>query len=128
MKRIKVNGETRRLLSRWTLELANRLTAEYGMPRREAFERAHKTRKLLEALGVCLVEFCYRKSDGTVRTAHGTLCRGISPEFDSYEYKSPEPKEKDISAGTYTYWDLDKRGFRTFKAAELITFHELKRP
>ena len=84
-----------KLLNRWLFDLANELIDE-GWTRKEAFKQAHLCRRLLECLGLGTVVFEYEKKDGSVRRARGTLCKGISKEFD-----------------------LDAPGFRTFDATRL---------
>ena len=113
--------QEQKLLNRWTLNLANQLVDE-GWTRKDAFLRAHLTRRLLECLGLGTVVFEYYKKDGTVRRARGTLCKGISKDFDHYEYKTEQQKENPI--GVFTYYDLDAMGFRTFNATKLIRIIE----
>ena len=108
--------DEQRLLKRWTLNLANDLIDE-GWPRKDAFKQAHLCRRLLECLGLGTVVFEYYKKDGTVRRAHGTLCKGISKDFDHYEYKTEHQNKKLF--GLFTYYDLDAAGFRTFDATRL---------
>ena len=64
--------------------------------------------------------FVYMKEDGTLREAQGTLCNGISQKFDEYEYKNNFSTDSRWPTETFTYWDLEKEGFRTFKASNLI--------
>ena len=78
------------------------------------------SQQLLTRLGSGKVWFVYRKEDGTVREAQGTLCPGISTEFDSYELKGSKKKADKWPTETFTYWDLEKQDFRTFKASRLI--------
>ena len=85
--------QEQRLLRRWTFNLANELIDE-GWDRK----------------------------DGTVRRAHGTLCKGISKEFDHYEYKTEHQKKNPL--GVFTYYDLDATGFRTFHATKLVRIIE----
>ena len=105
-----------RLLRRWVFDLSNALIDE-GWPRKEAFKQAHLCRRLLECLGMGTVVFEYYKKDGTVRRARGTLCKGISRDFDHYEYKTEQQKENPFNV--FTYYDLDAAGFRTFDATRL---------
>ena len=105
-----------RLLRRWVFDLSNALIDE-GWPRKEAFKQAHLCRRLLECLGMGTVVFEYYKKDGTVRRARGTLCKGISRDFDHYEYKTEQQKENPFNV--FTYYDLDAPGFRTFDAMRL---------
>ena len=107
---------TKSLLGAWVCDLANRLMDESGLPvtRREAFRQAHLMRRLLEALGEGVVQFSYRKADGTLRRARGTLAAGFDPLFDAYEYKAPLQPTVYDDALCFAYWDLDKHAFRAF--------------
>ena len=73
-----------------------------------------------------LLEFSYMKDDGTLRHARGTLCDGVSDRFDEWKRKQAEkPMDKKAKAKTkpreiITYWDLDKEGFRSFRADRLM--------
>jgi hypothetical protein len=69
------------------MELAAFLCDEHDMSKSSAMELAHLTRELLQRLGEGRVWFRYRKEDGTIREAVGTLCPGISDKFDRYEVK-----------------------------------------
>ena len=112
--------EGQRLLCRWTMELAAFLKEKHNMERKAAMEKAHLTRELITHLGSGRVWFVYRKEDGTEREACGTLCPGISTEFDSYELKDSKKKQDKWPTEQFVYWDLEKQGFRTFKASRLI--------
>ena len=106
--------EKQRLLCRWTFELA------HNMDKKAALELAHLNRELILHLGSGRVWFIYMKEDGTLREAQGTLCNGISKAFDEYECKKIRKKDDMWPTETFTYWDLEKEGFRTFKASRLI--------
>ena len=114
--------ETRRMLNSWTLELANWLMSEVDMGRREAFRKAHLTRRLLDGLGRGVVEFQYVKENGEVREARGTLCPGVSEDFDRYEYKREDAEAftRADEHGVYVYFDLERKAFRAFAAARVI--------
>ena len=105
-----------RLLRRWVFDLSNALIHE-GWPRKEAFKQAYLCLRLMVYLGLGTVEFEYYKKDGSVRRARGTLCKGVSKEFDYYEYKTEHQKENPFNV--FTYYDLDATGFRTFDATRL---------
>ena len=105
-----------RLLKRWVFDLSNVLIDE-GWPRKEAFKQAYLCLRLLVYLGLGTVEFEYYKKDGTVRRARGTLCKGVSKDFDYYEYKKVHQKMNPFNV--FTYYDLDATGFRTFDATRL---------
>ena len=78
----------------------------------------------MEKLAKGLVEFYYLKDDGTIRQARGTLCDGVSEKFDDWKRKQAEkPKAKepeDSVKHVVKYWDVDKEGFRSFKAENLM--------
>ena len=115
-------------MNRWAFILANRLMDEENVSRKVAFQQAHLTRELLEALGQGVVTFRYVKQDGTKREARGTLRHGISEAFDNYEYKT-DATEKDYDTQmTFTYWDLDREAFRSFAAMQLEKIDSLTIP
>ena len=114
--------EKQRLLCRWTFELAAFLQEEHNMDKKAALELAHLNRELILHLGSGRVWFVYKKMDGTIREACGTLCKGISKGFDEYKFKgTPVPVDPDKwLTELFVYWDLEGEGFRTFKASRLI--------
>ena len=112
--------ERQRLLNSWVMELGNYLMSEHFLDKKTAMELAHLNRQLITRLGEGRVWFVYRKEDGTEREACGTLCPGISTEFDSYELKDSKKKQDKWPTEQFVYWDLEKQGFRTFKASRLI--------
>ena len=114
--------EMQRLLCSWTMDLAAYLRQKYNMDKKRALELAHLNRELLTRLGTGRVWFDYKKLDGTIREACGTLCKGISKDFDDYKCKgTPAPKQADKwLTECFVYWDLEEGGFRTFKASRLI--------
>ena len=112
--------EKQRLLCRWTFELAAFLQEEHNMDKKAALELAHLNRELILHLGSGRVWFVYRKEDGSLREACGTLCNGISQKFDEYEYKNNFSTDSRWPTETFTYWDLEREGFRTFKAHRLL--------
>lgn len=110
----------RRLMNRWAFDVANLMMTEGDMTRSGALQQAYLLRDLLSALGRGTVQFIYEKHDGTRRTAWGTLCRGVSDAFDSYECKNDgDPRRANTEDTTYVYWDLEAQAFRSFKAENL---------
>ena len=118
--------ESRRMMSSWTLELANWLMIEKDLERREAFLKAHLARRLLDGLGQGVVVFQYRKENGEIRQARGTLCPGVSEDYDRYEYKRDDSDafSRADERGVYVYFDLDRRAFRSFAAWRLINVYQ----
>ena len=118
--------ESRRMMSSWTLELANWLVSEKDLERREAFLKAHLTRRLLDGLGQGVVVFQYRKENGEIRQARGTLCPGVSEDYDRYEYKRDDSDafSRADERGVYVYFDLDRNAFRSFATWRLINVYQ----
>ena len=120
MHKRKTNDSFRAVRSSWVMSLAAHLREEHNLNRSEALKKAHATFSLLEELHLGIVEFVYRKEDGTTRQARGTLKKGIAPDFDNYESKGTgNHRDNWNTEGIYTYWDLDRNAFRTFKAKNL---------
>ena len=118
--------ESRRMMSSWTVELANWLVNEKDLERREAFLKAHLVRRLLDGLGQGVVVFQYRKENGEIRQARGTLCPGVSEDFDHYEYKRDDSDafSRADERGVYVYFDLDRNAFRSFATWRLINVYQ----
>ena len=113
--------EVRSLLGAWVCDMANRLMNESEVPmtQSKAFRQAHLVRRLLEKLGEGRVVFMYEKKGEGLRTAVGTLCKGIDPAFDNYVHKTVENNSKTETLN-FTYWDLAKQAFRTFSALRVV--------
>ena len=60
------------------------------------------------------VTFQYKKNDGTIRTATGTLNDSLITQ------KSRGGRNTTKDAGYSTYFDLEKRGWRAFWSASLL--------
>ena len=127
-KRKKTMSEEQRQLNRWVMELAHYLMVEKEADGKTALRKAHLTKKLLRALGEGKVTFSYRKQDGTLRTAHGTLRHGICREYDAYHYTSQvsEDEEKEWPYSHFAYWDLDRQCFRSFRAEDLEDYQKME--
>ena len=117
----KNNQEEKNLMNRWVFDHAYAMMDEFNMNRSEAFRRAHLARELVVALGQGVVTFQYEKQDGTLREAEGTLCKGVDVAFDNHVY-ADEKVEQNYATGStnFTYWDLEKHGFRTFSALRIV--------
>ena len=122
MKKQNLSAEEqmRRLGNRWVFDCANRLMADEGMERKAAFRQAVRAYHLLELLGKGEAEFEYLKVNGEKRHARGTLCRGISAEFDNYEFKNDKPDVGQTDFGIIAYFDLDKQEFRCLHIRNLL--------
>ena len=122
MKKQNLSAEEqmRRLGNRWVFDCANRLMTDEGMERKAAFRQAVRAYHLLELLGKGEAEFEYLKVNGEKRHARGTLCHGISPEFDNYEFKNDKPNVGQTDFGIIAYFDLDKNEFRCLHIRNLL--------
>ena len=119
-KKTRKKNETARLLAQWAMELANFLRYKRGWHPDSATRQAWLCQHALEQLGKGMVMLDYNKQDGSRRLARGTLCKGVSEAYDSYEYKGKSGvKKTDEGYFTFCYWDLDEEGFRSFNAARL---------
>lgn len=126
----KTMNDEQRQLHRWVMDLANYLSEEKGVSRSAALHKAHLTKALLQALGEGEVTFTYLKKDGTLRTAHGTLRHGICREFDEYSYANEKSDDEAVEwpYDVFVYWDLDRQGFRSFRAEDLEAISKNNQP
>lgn len=69
--------------------------------------------KLIEDMRHGVVTFSYRKKDGSIRSAVGTLCE----DYFSYERKGSESSRP---AGLVSYWDMEAGGWRCFREENLL--------
>ena len=115
-KKKKISKE-RRLLGRWVFSLANRLMTEDGLKQSEAFRKAHKARRLLERMGEAIVTFEYEREDHTYGKARGTLRKDLMPP---YKKKAKKKRKHDGFPLTFCYYDVEKKGFRSFRASREI--------
>jgi len=120
MKQKKKKNEVADSLSSWVMERANRMVTEYGLEQGDACRKAHLAKHIVELMGSGVVAFQYRKLNGTLRQARGTLCRDCSPEYDEALRRiaerngEQESETQENPLDSVTYWDMDKRGWRTF--------------
>ena len=117
---ISADEQMRRLGNRWVFDCANQLMADENMERKAAFRQAVRAYHLLELLGKGEVHFEYLKVNGEKRHARGTLCHGISAEFDNYEFKNDKPDVGQTDFGIIVYFDLDKQEFRCLHIRNLM--------
>ena len=108
------------LQRRWVMMLTQSLMNRELLARSAALKKAWFSLQLLDALGKGYVEFGYYKEDGTLRNAVGTLCRGVCKGFDEYKGKGGKnPRDNSNTDGIYTYWDIERGGFRSFRSVSL---------
>lgn len=81
----------------------------------EALQKAWKAIKVYTEMLTGTVTFTFRKVNGEIRNAVGTLC-----DID-YQSKGSQSQEyKDRNADVICYFDMEKNAFRSFKAVTLI--------
>lgn len=78
----------------------------------EALKHAWKVVKLKYRMLNGVVEFSFKKVDGSIRNATGTLQK----EFVNYEVKGGHKS----NFGVMAYFDIEQGGFRCFKIENLI--------
>ncbi len=88
------------------------LVKSAGLTLSEALKKAWEVFKFKERLKEWVSVFYYKKKDGTVRRALGTL----DPSLIDYEYKG----SKKENYKSITYWDMEANGFRSFSIGSLI--------
>lgn len=70
-------------------------------------------KELIEKMSEGIVEFEFKKKDGSVRVAHGTLVSGLI----DYEFKGSTAAQSDEVC---VYWDTDKAAWRSFRKENLL--------
>jgi hypothetical protein len=95
------------------------MVSKLRINRSEAMRRGHAMWDLLELLGRESKEFTYIKDDGSVRKAIGTLCPELIPE-DKKSKGDKDPRKVKWPRVEFSYYDLEKQGWRTFKASGLV--------
>lgn len=78
-----------------------------------------RLRKLMKS-GV--VDFSYKKKDGRLRKAKGTLNTNLIPETDS-----DDKRLKSTNTDCFTYYDLKRDDWRTFIKDNFIEIKETKK-
>lgn len=89
-----------------------RLIRQNGYTRSEAMKTAWLLAKVKRGMRAGVVSFAYLKMDGSVREAHGTLMSSAVPATGGHRREDPT---------LMTYYDTDKRSWRCFKKANILT-------
>ena len=85
-----------------------------GIQISEALKMAWQVFKLKAKMAKGIVRFYFRKVDGTIREAYGTLRADLMPEI-----KGDDTRRKNDT--TQVYFDTEKQAFRCFKLANLVS-------
>ena len=92
---------------------------ELGKRLDEALNGAEST-KFRNLLKKNVVKFRYKKKDGTVRTAFGTLKKDVMPKFKTEKRPVFNPLR-------FIYWDTERNQFRSFLRANFIDMEDPKK-
>ena len=92
---------------------------ETGKPLDEALTGTEST-KFRNLLKKNIVKFRYKKKDGTVRTALGTLKKDMLPKFKTEKRPTYNPLR-------FIYWDTKRKQFRSFLRANFIDLEDPKK-
>ena len=84
-------------------------------------KRAKDLSRLKKLLKAGVVEFSYKKKDGSVRKAKGTLKDELLPETDK-----DDERKKNLSKECFYYYDLKRDDFRCFLKDNFIEIKERK--
>lgn len=82
--------------------------SQNGLSIAEALKMAWKAAKLQTELAVGEVRFSYRKVNGEIREAVGTLKNMVTDTFSAF------------NGTAMFYFDIEKKGFRSFVIANLV--------
>lgn len=85
-----------------------------GYSMSEALKVAWRNAKLHTAMKSRIVRFYFRKVDGSIREAFGTLCDTLTPEI-----QGNDNRRKNESC--QTYYDTEKEAWRCYKKANLMS-------
>ena len=96
------------------MRLARAFVRDNGMDLSDAIKCAWLNIRLKAALRAGSVRFTFRKADGTIRAAFGTL----EPSAIAY---TPNGTGRPMPDNVQRYWDLDKGAYRAFSKAALLT-------
>lgn len=89
------------------------LVKRFGYTISEAMKQAWALNKLVKRMHNGIVQFFYKKMDGTTRQAWGTLNAALMPAGEKKSNRKPNDSVQ-------VYYDTDKQEFRCFKIANLM--------
>lgn len=95
------------------MTLAWQFVRKNGYSMSEALKTAWANFKLKSKMKTGIVRFYFRKVDGSVREAFGTLSEKLMPETKGTGKKANDTLQ--------TYFDTERGEFRSFKKANLVS-------
>lgn len=96
------------------MQMAWQFVKRNGMTLADALKKAWQVFKLKAQMMKGIVRFYFRKVDGTIREAYGTLRTDLMPEI-----KGEDNRRKNDTV--QTYFDTERQEFRCFKLANIVT-------
>ena len=96
------------------MQMAWQFVKRNGITLAEALKKAWQVFKFKAQMMKGIVRFYFRKVDGTIREAYGTLRADLMPEI-----KGEDNRRKNDTV--QTYFDTEKQEFRCFKLANIVT-------
>lgn len=93
------------------MKMAWRFVKQNGFTMSEALKTAWANARLKMKMAAGIVKFAYRKIDGTLREAYGTLASRLVPETGN----GRKPNDS-----VQVYYDTEKMSWRSFKVANLV--------
>ena len=98
------------------MQMAWQFVKRNGITMAEALKKAWQVFKLKAKMAKGIVKFYFRKVDGTIREAYGTLRADLIPQTEA---SSADSRKKNDTV--QAYYDTEKMSFRCFKLANLVT-------
>ena len=95
------------------MSLAWQFVKRNGFTISEALKVAWANIKLKSRMNDGIVKFYFRKVDGSIREAYGTLCEKLMPAREGESKRKPNDTVQ-------VYFDTEKLEFRCFKKANII--------
>lgn len=94
------------------MTMAHRFIKIAGISLSEALRRAWVNFKLVKAMKKGIVKFYFKKTDGSVREAYGTLLERYLPASTATDRKKNDT--------TQVYFDTERQEYRCFKKLNLV--------
>ena len=96
------------------MQMAWQFVKRNGMTLAEGLKKAWQVFKLKAQMMKGIVRFYFRKVDGSIREAYGTLRTDLMPEI-----KGADNRKKNDTV--QVYFDTERQEFRCFKIANIVT-------
>lgn len=97
---------------KFIMSMAWMFVRKNGYTMSEALKVSWNNWKLRKAMTEKIIRFCFRKVDGSVREAYGTLMSSMLPPTKGMGITNPT---------TQVYYDIEKEQYRCFKKANLLS-------